>query len=99
MSELRADTADGVHDGYRAFVGGAGPMWDSIGALQFEFLKSRGLLPDHRFMDVGCGALRGGSHFIRYLDPGCYHGIDKHIELIIYGVGAEIGVEVFREKR
>jgi hypothetical protein len=99
MADLRPDTADAIHDDHRTFVGGDGPMWEGIGALQFDFLKSRGLLPSCRFVDVACGALRGGSHFIRYLDPGCYHGVDKHIELIIYGVAGEIGMELFRTKR
>lgn len=53
-----------------------GGMWEEIGNLQFDFLKARGLLPRHKLLDVGCGSLRGGIHFIRYLDAGNYHGID-----------------------
>ena len=40
---------------HRESVGG---MWDEIGCLQFEFLKKQGLLPEHKFLDVGCGSLR-----------------------------------------
>ncbi len=58
---------------YKMEIGG---LWDVVGALQFEFLKSQGLKPGHEFIDVGCGSLRGGMHFIRFLDAGKYHGID-----------------------
>ena len=67
---------------HRELVGG---LWDEIGALQFEFLKGRGLLPSHRLADVGCGALRGGVHFVRYLEPGRYHGLDVNASLLEAG--------------
>ena len=67
---------------HRDFVGG---MWDEIGALQFEFLKGRGLRPSHRLADVGCGALRGGVHFVRYLEPGHYYGLDVNASLLEAG--------------
>ena len=63
---VRADGADEA-------IGG---MWEELGALQFEFLKGEGLRPHHRLLDVGCGSLRGGRHFIRYLDAGRYVGVD-----------------------
>ena len=40
----------GIH---RDMVGG---MWDEIGRLQFEFLRARGLKPNHRLLDIGCGS-------------------------------------------
>lgn len=67
---------------HREFVGG---LWDEIGALQLEFMRSRGLSPSDRLLDVGCGALRGGVHFIRYLAPGCYCGLDVNASLIEAG--------------
>jgi SAM-dependent methyltransferase len=67
---------------HRNLVGG---LWDEIGELQLNFLKDQGLQPQHRLVDVGCGALRGGVHFIRYLDPGCYYGIDINRSLIDAG--------------
>lgn len=94
------DNAMSIHEhGHRAFVGGDGEYWDTLSRLQFDFLVAHGLKPHHRFIDIGCGALRGGRRFIEYLDPGRYHGIDKHIELIIYGVNDELGSEMFRAKR
>lgn len=72
---------------HRSFVGG---RWDEIGELQFRFLRQRGLQPGHRLLDVGCGALRGGVHFIRYLEPGHYHGIDMNASLIRAGREVEL---------
>lgn len=64
---------------HRQFVGG---MWEEIGKLQFDFLVGKGLLPTHRLLDVGCGSLRGGLHFINYLDAGNYFGIDTNASVI-----------------
>jgi len=69
---------------YQAAVGG---MWDEIGKLQFEFLIKEGLKPEHFLLDVGCGSLRGGVHFIRYLDRGRYYGIDMEESLLDAGKG------------
>jgi hypothetical protein len=94
------DTADEVHSvGHRAFVGGDGPFWEKISKLQFEFVRAQGLAPSDVFIDVACGALRGGMRFIDYLEPGHYLGLDKHIELVIYGVASELTLEKFRLKR
>jgi len=64
-----------------------GGMWEEIGKLQLDFLVAQGLLPTHKFMDIGCGTLRGGRHFIRYLDTGNYTGMDISRKAIEYGKG------------
>ncbi len=51
-----------------------GGLWEEVGRLQLDFLVSKGLRPSHLLVDVGCGALRGGVHFVRYLDHGHYFG-------------------------
>ncbi len=56
---------------------GVGDLWDEIGLLQFNFLLREGLKPHHKLLDVGCGSLRGGVHFIKYLSSGNYFGMDK----------------------
>lgn len=56
-----------------AAVGG---QWEQLGNLQFEYLRDAGLAPHHSLLDIGCGTLRGGRHFIRYLDANRYTGID-----------------------
>ncbi len=72
---------------HRDLVGGA---WDQIGELQFEFLKSQGLLPWHTLLDVGCGSLRGGLHFVRFLDRGNYFGVDINEPLLTAGYEIEL---------
>lgn len=67
---------------HRAFVGG---LWDEVGTLQFDFMRRCGLLPEHKLADVGCGALRGGIHFIQYLQKGNYYGLDINKSLVKAG--------------
>lgn len=74
-------------DWHRAGVGG---RWEELGALQFAFMRAQGLQPHHRLLDVGCGSLRGGVHFIRYLEPGYYVGIDKQPDLLEAGRSIEL---------
>ncbi len=81
---IRAKVAAG---GHRHEVGG---MWDEIGPLQFEHLKAAGLKPADRLLDVGCGAFRGGVHFVRYLDPGHYYGVDRSQALLDAGYEHEL---------
>jgi SAM-dependent methyltransferase len=56
-----------------------------MGKKQFEYLVEQGLLPGHRFLDVGCGSLRGGVHFVGYLEPGHYFGLDIQQRLLDAG--------------
>jgi hypothetical protein len=81
--------------GHREYVGG---LWDRVGQLQFDFLIARGLRPEHCFLDIACGSLRGGVHFIRYLDKGNYLGLDKEEVLIAKGIEEELGPGIYREK-
>ncbi len=82
--------------GHREYVGG---LWDEIGTLQFEMMLAHGLLPHHNLCDVACGSLRGGRHFIHYLEPGRYFGIDKEQPLIDAGIDHEIGPDMLAQKR
>jgi SAM-dependent methyltransferase len=61
-----------------------GGMWEEIGLLQFEFLINNDLQPHHKMLDLGCGTLRGGRHFIKYLNPGNYYGIDISTKAIMF---------------
>ena len=76
--------ADGQH---RNLIGG---LWEHIGKLQFDFMIKQGLKPNHKLIDIGCGCLRGGIHFIEYLIPGNYYGTDIHDELISTGIEKEL---------
>jgi len=82
--------------GHREYVGG---LWDEVGRLQLRFLRGRGLRRDHRLLDIGCGALRGGVHLVRYLDADRYTGVDKEPELLRLGAERELGPELIAAKR
>jgi hypothetical protein len=82
--------------GHREGVGG---LWEQVGALQFGFLVWQGLLPDKVLLDVGCGSFRGGRHFIRWLDPGNYLGLEKQRELVEAGIEKELGPDLVEAKR
>jgi len=72
---------------HRRRVGG---QWDELGELQLEFLIAQGLRPEHRLLDVGCGALRAGVRFVEYLQPGGYYGIDINQSLLDAGFELEL---------
>ena len=69
-----------------------GGLWEEMGNAQLAFLKSQGMQPGHRLLDVGCGTLRGGVKFIPYLDPGNYFGIDLSQEMLDAGLRELEGV-------
>jgi hypothetical protein len=81
---------------HRAAVGG---MWDVIGGLQFDYLVAQGLRPDHYLLDIGCGSLRGGVRFIRYLDRRHYFGYDIDANVLRAGLLEECGADLQHEKR
>jgi SAM-dependent methyltransferase len=73
--------------GHRDHVGG---LWDELGDLQLSFMIARGLRPEHRLLDIGCGALRAGIRFVNYLHPGGYYGIDINQSLLDAGFEHEL---------
>ena len=72
---------------HREYIGG---LWEELGLFQLEQLAGHGLLPEHTLLDIGCGCLRGGVHFVRYLKAGGYYGHDLHPELIETGITEEL---------
>jgi hypothetical protein len=92
----RREGPDGIRDlGHREYVGG---RWEEIGRLQFAFMVRHGLESSHCLLDIACGCLRGGIHFIRYLERGGYLGIDKEPRLIEIGIEEELGRDVYADK-
>jgi SAM-dependent methyltransferase len=63
------------HNGYRAAVGNADD-WERHGQVQFQFLKSQGLKPEHRLTEIGCGTGRLARKVVPYLQNGHYLGVD-----------------------
>ncbi len=70
-------------------------LWEVKRRFQFEFLTSSGLRPEHRLLDIGCGALRGGIPLIHYLETGHYTGIEARENVLEEGRKelAEAGLE------
>jgi len=98
------DTKDNFKELYKPNTGSlnhrdiVGGLWDEIGKLQFDFLLQQGLKPNMKLLDVGCGCLRGGLHFIHYLNAGNYYGIDSNESLINAGYEIELGLTKLQEK-
>ena len=74
---------------YRQEVGN--PLkWEKFGRLQLKYLVNEGLKRYHFVLDVGCGPLRAGGHFIRYLNRRHYFGIDNNKRLLEAGRDIEV---------
>lgn len=81
---MRATVAQKKH---RAIIGG---LWDELGTLQLNFLKSQGLQPQHRLLDIGCGCLRLGVPAVAFLNAGNYFGTDLNEAFLDAGYSDEI---------
>lgn len=56
---------------------GPAKLWQMKREFQIKFLKQVRLQPQHYFLDIGCGTLRGGIPIIAYLEIGHYFGIES----------------------
>jgi SAM-dependent methyltransferase len=96
LAGLDPQGAEGVAlRGHRGYVGG---LWEEMGELQFQFLLSRGLQPEHYLLDIACGSLRLGVKAIPYLQVGHYLGVEKESTLIEAGLQQELSAELVRTK-
>jgi SAM-dependent methyltransferase len=71
-----------VRGDYKEHLGGGSDSWHRRGLFQLELLRSRGLQPSSTLLDIGCGPLRAGTHFIEYLNPGNYLGFDYNSSFV-----------------
>jgi hypothetical protein len=85
------------HPTLGATLEGAIPF-DQSGVRELERLKASGLQPHHVCVDYGCGSLRVGQHLIRYLNAGCYWGLDATDRFYKLGVDL-IGPHLVAEKQ
>jgi SAM-dependent methyltransferase len=77
VAYYRAVMGDAIRRGDATAVGHRSRKgWRGGGKRQFDYLVAKGLQPQHRMLDIGCGNLRAGRRFIDYLMPGHYYGID-----------------------
>jgi hypothetical protein len=67
--------------GQTSFLGCPVRDFERGGRTMFELLLREGLAPSSRLLDVGCGALRLGYWAMRFLDQGCYFGIEPNVEM------------------
>jgi len=86
---------------YKKHIGGprGHDSWEPLGQAQFSYLLQEGLQPNHRLLDVGCGAFRLGRKVIPYLNMGNYHGFDNSQELVEAGMDQELSTELCLEKQ
>lgn len=78
---MRSDIAAKSPDG--AVGSRSHERWLRLGKLQFDYLVGHGLAPSDRMLEIGCGNLRAGWRFIRYLDTGNYYGIDVSPDILL----------------
>jgi len=74
-------------------------LWAELGRLQFDFLIGQGLQPQHYLLDVGCGPLRAGVHFIRFLEPGHYYGVERDADVLGAGRDVELPLQGLADRR
>jgi hypothetical protein len=58
------------------FLGVPTETFEDAGRTQFIALLNEGLCPESKVLDIGCGCLRLTYWLTRFLDPGCYYGIE-----------------------
>jgi len=66
-------------------------LYDETGIHTFEVLKDLGLKPENTLLDVGCGSLCSGRHFLAYLRAGNYHAVEPNTWLIDAVCERELG--------
>lgn len=77
---------DGIK--HRDFVGG---MFDGLGIWQMKYLQEQvNIMPEHKFLDIGCGSLRLGRHLIPWLNKGNYIGLEANEEVMNAGIELEM---------
>jgi SAM-dependent methyltransferase len=81
-TKLELDEAAIANEAYKDHLGGGSEAWQTRGRFQLDLLRSRGLNPKSTLLDIGCGPLRAGLHFIRFLAPNHYYGFDYNQSFI-----------------
>jgi len=73
-------------------------FWEAAEKKAQKWFKTMALKRSDRVIEYGCGSLRLGAHFIRYLNPGCFFGMD--VVSGFYEVGIRtIGAEIVERKK
>lgn len=68
------------------FLGVPVETFEQAGREQLIALLGEGLKPESVVLDIGCGCLRTAYWLVRFLDPGCYHGIEPARQRVEHGL-------------
>jgi hypothetical protein len=68
------------------FLGVPVETFEVGGRRQLISLLNEGLVPESKVLDLGCGCLRNAYWLVRFLDPGCYHGLEPARQRVEYGL-------------
>jgi SAM-dependent methyltransferase len=80
-SDYKLTDEDIRNEKYKSMIG-LRKEWNNRGAFQYNFMEAIGLKSNHKLLDIGCGPLRAGTFFIRYLNKGNYFGFDYNKDFI-----------------
>ena len=70
------------------------------GAMLFaNSVTTQNIKPHHKVLDIGCGSLRVGKHFISYLDEGNYHAIEPEAKWLNEGINNELSKNMIKQKK
>jgi ABC-type polysaccharide/polyol phosphate transport system ATPase subunit/SAM-dependent methyltransferase len=87
VSHRSGETANAEQAWHRLATGG---RWDEEGGWVFDFLRARGLRPDHYVLDMGCGSLAAAARLLPFMEQSHYWGFEKNVELFVAGVQIEL---------
>ena len=81
-SKIQLDDETIERGAYKKYLGGGAEKWEPRGLFQLSLLRTAGMLPSSRLLDVGCGPIRAGVHFISFLNAGNYYEVDYNNSFI-----------------
>ncbi len=84
MSRVQAQAEEMISR--HGFLGVPVETFEQAGREQLIALLQEGLHPESKVLEIGCGCLRIAYWLVRFLDPGCYHGIEPARQRVHYGL-------------
>lgn len=81
------------------FLGGPPVLFEEAGRKMLMLLLNEGMMPYSKVLDLGCGCLRGGYWFIRFLDKGCYFGIEPNKSMLKQGIKSLLTPQIIEQKQ
>jgi hypothetical protein len=93
VQALRGIRQGASHHSLGLNLEGGQDFWDAGASKAARYISQASVKPSDRVIDYGCGSLRIGAHFIRFLDPGCFWGLDVtdgFYEIGKTAIGAEL---------